>query len=219
MYDTCLGSEAAPQRCPFHGAHHFIYSNNSGGECRTPTSYVTSCASDAHLLWRFRRCQDAAYTYERGLSAPLPAFHDGCLDDADALYSYHTQKDETLMIVQCWLRFWPNKTLVQNPLRWQPLKLLSYNSSSSKNNNNNNNVYFAKGQVNQKRKSTSKLATVLRPTKQNRTKKQKRKKLRYKHLDKPMSSSLYILITSLLEQCLTHNILYHNIHYCRWKFI
>jgi len=60
------------------------------------------------------------------------------------------------------------------------------------NNNNNNNIYFAKGQVHQKGKSPSKLATTLKATKQKRTKKQK--KLRYKHLDKPvstMSGSLY----------------------------
>jgi len=57
----------ATQRCPFQGAYHFIYSNNSGGECRSPTSYVTSCASPSHLLWHFRRCANAAYTYERGL--------------------------------------------------------------------------------------------------------------------------------------------------------
>ena len=61
------GSGAAEERCPFQGAYHFIYSNNSGGECRTPTSYVTSCASESRQLWTFRHCQDAAYTYDRGL--------------------------------------------------------------------------------------------------------------------------------------------------------
>jgi len=39
------------------------------------------------------------------------------------------------------------------------------------NNNNNNNIYFAKGQVNQKDKSPSNLATILRATKEkNKTK-------------------------------------------------
>jgi len=60
--------------------------------------------------------------------------------------------------------------------------------------NNNNNIYFAKGQVNQKGKSPSKLATILRATKQRRTKKTEKKRKNYKHLDKPVStvsSSVY----------------------------
>jgi len=54
--------------CPFQGAYHFIYANNSGGHCRYPTSYVTSCASMSHLRIRFRHCPDASYTYDRGKS-------------------------------------------------------------------------------------------------------------------------------------------------------
>ena len=63
-------------------------------------------------------------------------------------------------------------------------------------------VHFAKGQVHQKGKSPSKVAAILRATKQKRTKKQKRKKLRYKHLDKRVSTmSSNILIVSLLHCC------------------
>ena len=48
---------------------------------------------------------------------------------------------------------------------------------------------FRKGLVDQKGKSPSKSATILRATKQKRTKKteKKEKKLRYKHLDKPVN--------------------------------
>jgi len=45
-----------------------------------------------------------------------------------------------------------------------------------------NNIYFAKWQVNQKGKSPSKLATIL----------EKKKKLRYKHLGKPVSKTRMI---------------------------
>jgi len=63
----------------------------------------------------------------------------------------------------------------------------------------NNNIYFAKRQVYQKGKSPPKLATILRATKKER---KKRKKLHYKHLDKPSVQwvAMYILIISLLEQ-------------------
>jgi len=43
------------------------------------------------------------------------------------------------------------------------------------NNNNNNNIYFAKRQVNQKGKSPSKLATILRATKEKNNKNRKEK--------------------------------------------
>ena len=39
---------------------------------------------------------------------------------------------------------------------------------------NNNNIYFAKGQVDQKGKCPSKLATILRATKEKRTKKNRK---------------------------------------------
>ena len=67
-------SGAQTQPCPFQGAYHFIYTNNSGGECRNPASYVTSCASASHLLWRFKHCADAAYTYDRGALTLLLLF-------------------------------------------------------------------------------------------------------------------------------------------------
>jgi len=51
---------------------------------------------------------------------------------------------------------------------------IAYSCFIGFNNNNNNNIYFAKWQVQQKGKSPSKLATILRATKQKNTIKQKR---------------------------------------------
>ena len=57
-----------PMKCPFQDAYHFTYNNNTGGWCRSPTSYVKSCASDARLIFHLKHCPDAAYTYEIGES-------------------------------------------------------------------------------------------------------------------------------------------------------
>ena len=79
-----------------------------------------------------------------------------------------------------------------NFIRWQRPAIGRLPNNN--NNNNNNNIYFAKGQLHQKGKSPSKLATILRDTKEKKTKNRKEKFFRYKHLNKPvstMSSSLY----------------------------
>ena len=52
--------------CPFRDAYHFVYSNNSGGFCRNPVSYVKPCAGPSRMLFHFKHCSDAAYTYTRG---------------------------------------------------------------------------------------------------------------------------------------------------------
>ena len=62
-------SGAAPPSstaCPFSDAYHFVYSNNSGGFCRNPVSYVRPCSPQSRLVFHFRHCSDAAYTHDRG---------------------------------------------------------------------------------------------------------------------------------------------------------
>ena len=58
---------AETARCPLVNAYHFTYSNNSGGQCRTPASYVRPCAATRRLRFHFRHCTDAAYTHDHGL--------------------------------------------------------------------------------------------------------------------------------------------------------
>ena len=57
---------AATPPCPFHDAFHFIYNNSSGGACRNPMSYVKPCADSSFLTFHFKKCPDAAYTFDRG---------------------------------------------------------------------------------------------------------------------------------------------------------
>lgn len=70
--------------CPFHDAYHFIYSNNSGGFCRNPVSYVRPCSPSSRLVFHFRRCSDAAYTHDRG-SPQRPCFAFSHLRSEDPL--------------------------------------------------------------------------------------------------------------------------------------
>jgi len=69
----CCGADrgglATSTACPFHDAYHFVYSNSSGGFCRNPVSYVRPCSSPSRLVFHFRRCSDAAYSYDQGLLA------------------------------------------------------------------------------------------------------------------------------------------------------
>jgi len=60
------GAVTSSVACPFHDAYHFVYSNNSGGFCRNPVSYVRPCSPSSRLVFHFRHCSDAAYTYRRG---------------------------------------------------------------------------------------------------------------------------------------------------------
>lgn len=62
----CCVEPSQPVACPFSEAFHFQYNNNSGGLCSNPASYMKPCASVTQLRLHFRRCSDAAYSYERG---------------------------------------------------------------------------------------------------------------------------------------------------------
>ena len=68
-----ISLELSPQQlpsvpCPLTDAYHYSYVNNSGGLCTYPASYVTPCSAVSRVRFHFKRCPDAAYSYERGMT-------------------------------------------------------------------------------------------------------------------------------------------------------
>ena len=58
-----------PVPCPFQNAFEFYYNNNSGGLCRTPLSHAHQCATNKRFHFRFNRCPDLAYTFDKGIQS------------------------------------------------------------------------------------------------------------------------------------------------------
>lgn len=86
--------------CPLEGAYHFTYNNNTGGFCRTPTSYAKPCSITSHFQLHFQHCPGAAYTYQRG----VPSGDTGNQDFDLFLHCVTCRKREymnTYVYVQC----------------------------------------------------------------------------------------------------------------------
>jgi len=64
-YNVVVSSPPSP--CPLQAnAYYFTYNNESGGFCRSPTSYVRQCAANSRLLFSFKQCQQSTNTFNRG---------------------------------------------------------------------------------------------------------------------------------------------------------
>jgi len=68
---------ALPVPCPLQQrAYYFTYNNESGGFCRSPTSYVRACAASSHLLFSFKHCRHCRNTFDRGtFGRPMHYYH------------------------------------------------------------------------------------------------------------------------------------------------
>lgn len=61
-----VSDAASPVACPFQKAFHFTYNNQSGGFCRSPTSYAHQCSTGTMLRLYFRQCRHCMHTYDSG---------------------------------------------------------------------------------------------------------------------------------------------------------
>lgn len=59
----------SPVPCPLQQkAFYFTYNNESGGFCRSPTSYTRPCAASSRLLFTFKHCRQCRNTFDRGIN-------------------------------------------------------------------------------------------------------------------------------------------------------
>jgi len=69
MYVCVTEVSASPVPCPLQQkAYYFTYNNETGGFCRSPTSYVRQCAASSRLLFTFKHCRQCRNTFDRGLT-------------------------------------------------------------------------------------------------------------------------------------------------------
>ncbi|KAK2155858.1 hypothetical protein LSH36_229g03002, partial [Paralvinella palmiformis] len=52
---TLVREPSYPVPCPIRNAFYVTYNNNSGGFCRSPTSYLHQCASSSLFHFTFHR--------------------------------------------------------------------------------------------------------------------------------------------------------------------
>lgn len=71
LCNLCGVESGDPVACPLYDAYHVAYSNNSGGFCLHPPSYLSPCAAESHLHFHLEKCAHVAYTFRRGKSPDL----------------------------------------------------------------------------------------------------------------------------------------------------